>query len=70
MIQVRANVRICEGFANCLVAAPDLFDLDDDDKVIILQGELDDAERTVARGDLEVLAAIMRMTSPKTRKRA
>jgi hypothetical protein len=24
--------------------------------------ELDDAERTVARGDLEVLAAIMRMT--------
>ena len=45
MIQVRANVRICEGFANCLVAAPDLFDLDDDDKVIILQGELDDAER-------------------------
>ena len=46
MIQVRANVRICEGFANCLVAAPDLFDLDDDDKVIILQGELDDAERS------------------------
>ena len=45
MIEVRANVRICEGFANCLVAAPDLFDLDDDDKVIILQGELDDAER-------------------------
>jgi ferredoxin len=45
VIQVHANVRICEGFANCLVAAPDLFDLDDDDKVIILQGELDDAER-------------------------
>jgi ferredoxin len=45
VIEVRANVRICEGFANCLVAAPDLFDLDDDDKVIILQGELDDAER-------------------------
>ena len=45
MIQVQANVRICEGFANCLVAAPDLFDLDDDDKVIILQGELDETER-------------------------
>lgn len=28
--------------------------------------ELDDAERTVARGDLEVLAAIMRM-APETR---
>lgn len=45
MIQVHANVRICEGFANCLVAAPDLFDLDDEDKVIILQGELDPSER-------------------------
>ena len=45
MIHVHANVRICEGFANCLVAAPDLFDLDDEDKVIILQGELDETER-------------------------
>lgn len=46
MIQVRANVRLCEGFANCLVAAPDLFDLDDEDKVIILQDDLDEAERS------------------------
>ncbi|HXT94268.1 MAG TPA: ferredoxin [Trebonia sp.] len=46
MIQVRANVRLCEGFANCLVAAPDLFDLDDEDKVIILQDELDETERS------------------------
>ncbi len=45
MIQVQANLRICEGFANCLVAAPDLFDLDDEDKVIILHGELDESER-------------------------
>ena len=45
MIQVHANVRICEGFANCLVAAPDLFDLDDEDKVVVLQGELDSSER-------------------------
>jgi ferredoxin len=45
VIHVHANVRICEGFANCLVAAPDLFDLDDEDKVIILQGELDETER-------------------------
>ena len=27
------------------MAAPDLFDLDDEDKVIILQGELDETER-------------------------
>jgi hypothetical protein len=30
--------------------------------------DLSDAERTVARGDLELLAAIMRMSSPQTRK--
>jgi ferredoxin len=45
VIQVRANVRICDGFANCVTAAPDLFDIDDDDRVIVLQGDLDDAER-------------------------
>lgn len=45
MIQVQANLRICEGFANCLVAAPDLFDLDDDDKVVILETSMDDSER-------------------------
>ena len=45
-MQVRANLKICEGFANCVVAAPDLFDLDDEDKVIVLQADLDDAERS------------------------
>lgn len=45
MIQVKVNLRICEGFANCVVAAPDLFDLDDDDKVIILEEKLDGGER-------------------------
>jgi ferredoxin len=45
VIQVQANLRICEGFANCLVAAPDLFDLDDDDKVVILETSMDDSER-------------------------
>ena len=45
MIEVRANVRICEGFANCVSAAPDLFDIDDEDRVIVLRGNLDSAER-------------------------
>lgn len=30
--------------------------------------ELDEAERTVARGDLEVLAAIMKMYAPEREK--
>lgn len=46
MIQVRANLRICEGFANCVSAAPDLFDIDDNDRVIVLQGNLDGTERS------------------------
>jgi ferredoxin len=45
VIHVKANLRICEGFANCVVAAPDIFDLDDDDKVIILEENLDGSER-------------------------
>jgi ferredoxin len=45
VIHVKVNLRLCEGFANCVVAAPDLFDLDDDDKVIILEEELDGGER-------------------------
>jgi len=45
VIQLKVNLRICEGFANCVVAAPDLFDLDDDDKVILLEEKVDGSER-------------------------
>jgi ferredoxin len=45
VIRVQANLAICDGFANCVVAAPDLFDLDDDDKVVILEADLDGSER-------------------------
>jgi 3-phenylpropionate/trans-cinnamate dioxygenase ferredoxin reductase subunit len=45
-MQVRANMRLCDGFANCVAAAPDLFDLDDDDKVIVLKREVNGTERS------------------------
>lgn len=39
-------MRLCDGFANCVAAAPDLFDLDDDDKVIVLKREVNGTERS------------------------
>lgn len=45
MINVKANRRICEGFGNCAVNAPDVFDLDDDDRVIVLRDAVDEADR-------------------------
>jgi 3-phenylpropionate/trans-cinnamate dioxygenase ferredoxin reductase subunit len=45
-MQIRANMRLCDGFANCVAAAPDLFDLNDDDKVIVLKHEVNGTERS------------------------
>jgi ferredoxin len=39
MIRVRVNRETCEGYANCVRAAPDVFDLDDDDLVVLKQEE-------------------------------
>lgn len=43
------DVDICEGHGECVVAAPELFDLDDDGaKAIILDDEPDEALRAKA----------------------
>lgn len=34
--QVVADVDACQGYANCLVAEPEMFDLGDDGKVVVL----------------------------------
>ena len=39
MSAIEADRTLCQGYVNCMVAAPDHFDLDDDDKVIILNPE-------------------------------
>jgi ferredoxin len=39
MIRVRVHRETCEGYANCVRAAPDVFDLDDDDLVVLKQEE-------------------------------
>ncbi|MQA17316.1 MAG: ferredoxin, partial [Pseudonocardiaceae bacterium] len=30
MIKIRKDIETCEGYANCVVAASDVYDLDDD----------------------------------------
>ena len=46
MATVKAALSLCQGYANCVVAAGDYFDIDDDGKVVLLQLEVPDAERT------------------------
>lgn len=36
MSQISADRNLCQGYANCMVEAPEHFDLDEDDKVVIL----------------------------------
>jgi ferredoxin len=45
MIKIAADVRKCEGYANCVIAAPDVYDIDDDGNVVILRSTVDDSER-------------------------
>lgn len=42
--KILAEYDVCEGFANCTMNAPDLFDLDDNDVVVLLKDEVSDEE--------------------------
>jgi ferredoxin len=41
---VRADVKLCEGYGNCVQSAPVIFDMDDDDVVVVLREHLDIAD--------------------------
>ncbi|MGH3343197.1 MAG: ferredoxin [Carbonactinosporaceae bacterium] len=45
MWQVRADTSKCEGYANCVVASPYFFDVDDTGLVQILHTDIDEARR-------------------------
>lgn len=45
MPALKANSGICEGYANCVVAAPDAYDIDDSGVVVLLKGRITDDER-------------------------
>ena len=45
MATLKADVSTCQGYANCVAAADDYFDIDDDGVVTILHADVPDAER-------------------------
>ncbi|GAB3615933.1 hypothetical protein GCM10027416_04900 [Okibacterium endophyticum] len=53
MIRILSDTQICQGYANCLVTAPDHFDLDNDGKVSILNGQPTDADASLVREAVE-----------------
>lgn len=45
MAVVKADRAACQGYANCVVGAADVFDIDDDGVVVVLRTDIDEAER-------------------------
>ncbi|ASR35693.1 ferredoxin [Prauserella marina] len=45
MAVVKADPGLCQGYANCVVAADDVFDLDDDGVVVVLRDEVEESEK-------------------------
>ncbi|MCI2418358.1 ferredoxin [Saccharopolyspora sp. K220] len=45
MLKLTANLEMCQGYANCVVAADDAFDIDDDGLVVLLKHEVPEEER-------------------------
>ncbi len=43
--QLLSDLSLCKGYANCVVAADDYLDLDDDGLVVLLQTDVPDADR-------------------------
>jgi ferredoxin len=54
MYRITAELEVCQGFANCSMNAPDLFDLDENDVVVLLREEIADDE--LAHADQAVRA--------------
>lgn len=46
MAVLKADLGACQGYANCVVAADDYFDLDDDGLVAILRRDVAEADRS------------------------
>ncbi len=49
MTVVRADLAICQGYANCVVAADSYFDIDDDGVVVVLKETVDEVDMTLVQ---------------------
>lgn len=45
MAVVKADFGVCQGYANCVMAAPSVYDIDDDGTVVLLKAEISEEER-------------------------
>jgi ferredoxin len=45
MATVQADTSACQGYANCVAAAEDYFDIDDDGKVVLVETDVPESER-------------------------
>jgi len=45
MPEVVADLGLCQGYANCINVAPDVFDLNDDDQVMLLRAAFEPADQ-------------------------
>jgi ferredoxin len=45
MPKISADVTLCKGYANCVASADDLFDLNDQDVVVVLRSDVGEDER-------------------------
>lgn len=45
MAHVKADLAACQGYANCVVAAGDYFDIDDGGTVMLLRVDVPESER-------------------------
>lgn len=45
MAKIVADLAACQGYANCVVAADDVYDLDDDGVVVLLKSEVEEPDR-------------------------
>jgi ferredoxin len=43
---VRADQNMCQGYANCVLQADDVFDVDDDGTVVLLRTTIPEDDRT------------------------
>jgi 3-phenylpropionate/trans-cinnamate dioxygenase ferredoxin reductase subunit len=44
MATLKADLGVCQGYANCVAAAEDYFDIDDDGVVVLLKTEVPESD--------------------------
>lgn len=45
MARLKADFAACQGYANCVMSAPEVYDIDDDGTVVLLKTEISEEER-------------------------